>query len=74
MIRHTECLFGCSICVSAMMAKNKNPHVFLDLSIDGDRAEKMVFEVRLVTTTSICQLFCFCKVLYDANDDANFLF
>lgn len=27
------------------MAKKKNPMVFLDVSIDGDPAERMVFEV-----------------------------
>jgi peptidyl-prolyl isomerase G (cyclophilin G) len=29
------------------MAKKKNPLVFMDVSIDGDPAEKMVFEVLL---------------------------
>lgn len=27
------------------MAKKKNPMVFMDVSIDGDPAERMVFEV-----------------------------
>lgn len=30
------------------MAKKKNPLVFMDLCIDGDPAEKMVFEVLFV--------------------------
>lgn len=28
------------------MAKKKNPQVFMDVSIDGDPAETMVFEVQ----------------------------
>lgn len=30
---------------SKNMAKKKNPQVFMDVSIDGDPAETMVFEV-----------------------------
>lgn len=53
---HTDFLFGCSIHVSAMMAKKKNPLVFFDISIDGGRAEKMVFEVQFLIITCMISI------------------
>jgi peptidyl-prolyl isomerase G (cyclophilin G) len=32
------------------MAKKKNPLVFMDVSIDGDPVERMVFEVHYVVS------------------------
>jgi hypothetical protein len=41
------------------MAKKKNPLVFMDVSIDGDPVERMVFEVHYVV--SICYYYLCCS-------------
>lgn len=37
------------------MAKKKNPLVFMDVSIDGDPVERMVFEVLLILDSASLQ-------------------
>ena len=40
------------------MAKKKNSLVFMDVSIDGDPVERMVFEVLFFL--SLCVQYCLC--------------
>lgn len=49
------------------MAKKKNPLVFMDVSIDGDPAERMVFEV-LSCLGSVYQCIFFFNCSFLCND------
>lgn len=49
---YLRCLCNCFHWRKIIMAKEKNPVVFLDVSIDGDPAERMTFEVDYVVCSS----------------------
>lgn len=52
------------------MAKKKNPLVFMDVSIDGDPFERMVFEVKLYYSSvylSVEYCYCICRFFYSVS-------